>query len=95
MRHNRHLQIKSYLAYALTLVCILTVGMGLTNTYAAPLTATSDEGTFSASMDSSYVYLSYTGAWNYNIQETITVGVNGSPVSGRYGSIVLNTGNQV
>lgn len=95
MRHNRHSRIKRYIAYTLSLVCILAIGMGLTTAYATPLTATADKGTLHASMDDRYLYLSYSGAWDYNINETISVATNGSPVSGRYGSIVLNTGNQV
>lgn len=79
----------------LSFVLIISIGISVYTSYGASNTMTADKGTMTVSTDSQYLYINFAGTWDYNINESIAVSVNGTPVTGANGSIVLNCGNNV
>ncbi len=79
-------------AYLLSFIFVVSMSLS-TLAYGSENAIQAEKGTLTASADDTYLYLTYDGSWDYNIQERIGISVNGTAVSGQYGDIILNTGN--
>ena len=91
MKQTNHKKVSAF-AYLLSFIFVVSMSLG-TLVYGADNTIQTEKGTLTASADDTYLYLTYEGPWDYNIQERIGISVNGTAVSGQYGDIILNTGN--
>lgn len=91
MKQTNHKKL-SIFTYLLSFIFVVSMSLG-TLAYGADNTIQTEKGTLTASADDTYLYLTYEGPWDYNIQERIGISVNGAAVGGQYGDIILNTGN--
>ena len=91
MKQTNHKKL-SIFTYLLSFIFVVSMSLG-TLAYGADNTIQTEKGTLTASADDTYLYLTYEGLWDYNIQERIGISVNGAAVGGQYGDIILNTGN--
>ena len=81
------------IAFLMCIILIISVGVNTYTVHGENSVISTDRGTMTTSMDEQYIYISYQGSWDYNINETINVSVNGAAVSGANSAIVLNSGN--
>lgn len=91
MKHTNY-KILSISAYLISFIFVASMTLG-SFVYGAENAIQAEKGILTVSADNTYLYLTYEGSWDYNIQERIGISVNGTAVSGQYGDIILNTGN--
>lgn len=84
---------QTILSYLLSLFLIITIGMSTITIHGADFEISDENGTLTASVDEQYINITYEGKWDYNINETIYVSVNGQDAGGANSAIVLNSGN--
>lgn len=83
------------MAYLMCIMLIISVGISTYTIHGEDSVISTDKGTMTASIEENYIHISYHGAWDYNINETINVSVNGAAAGGADSAIVLNCGNNV